>query len=246
MNDTANEGILSDRNGPVAILTINRPDKHNSVTLGMRAALASEIRAADRDADVRVIVLRGAGEKAFCAGADLAEVKGRTMKSDWSNQSAHFRHELPMVIEECRKPTIGALRGYVVGLGLEIALACSLRVASTDAVFRLPELQYGIIPGSGATQRLPRLIGLPWAMDMLLTGRKVDAQFALSTGLVTRTTDPERLMDEALSLAKGIAEVDPAVVSVAKIALQRGGLGHIREDLEFEQLLSTFCIGVRD
>ena len=177
--------LLYETRGPLALITINRPDKLNAISLATVDDLHAAIAAAAADPGVRVLAITGAGEKAFAAGSDLAEVAHRDL-----NQALE-----PIVqgvaerLERCPKPTIAAINGICFGGGLEVALGCDLRVAGRRARFATPEGKLGIIPGGGATQRLPRLVGRAWALDMLLTGEPIDAERALHIGLVTRLVD---------------------------------------------------------
>src|SRR5579872_7565431 len=162
-----------------AILTLNRPEKMNALTPEMREALIAHLTKADADETIAAVILRAEGERAFSAGADLSELGTRTWQTEMS-AGARVRRQLPRAIEEMDKPVIAALHGYVLGAGLEIAMACAIRIAAQNATFGLPELRHGMLPGSGGTQRLPRLVGMSFAMDMLLTGRSIDAATAMT------------------------------------------------------------------
>ncbi|MGH7717021.1 MAG: enoyl-CoA hydratase/isomerase family protein, partial [Vulcanimicrobiaceae bacterium] len=175
----------------VATLTLNRPEKMNALTPDMRESLIGYLAQAELDENISAVILRAEGERAFCAGADLGELKTRTWKTEMSDR-AKLRRVLPRAMEEMGKPVIAALHGYVLGAGLEVAMGCTIRVAAETATFGLPELRHGVIPGSGGTQRLPRLVGMSFAMDMMLTGRSVDAATALQIGLVSRVIPYDR------------------------------------------------------
>ena len=227
-----------------AILTLNRPEKMNALTPAMREALVKHLALADADDSISCVILRAAGERAFCAGADLGELRTRTWVSEMS-ESAKLRRLLPRMIEEMGKPVIAALHGYVLGAGLEVAMACAIRVAAQDATFGLPELRHGVIPGSGGTQRLPRLVGLAWSMDMMLTGRSIDAQTAMQIGLVSRVVAKERLMEEAMSIASTIANLSPFVVKAAKSAAMRSFRRDLDADIEDERALFALCLAAK-
>jgi enoyl-CoA hydratase/carnithine racemase len=227
--------------GEAAILTLNRPEKLNALTSGMREALIAYLLQADADERVAAIILRAAGERAFSAGADLTELRARTWSSEMSD-GAKLRRVLPRTIEELGKPVIAALHGQVLGAGLEVALACTIRIAADNAILGLPELRHGVIPGSGGTQRLPRQVGLAWSMDMILTGRSIDAQTALQIGLVTRVVPAERLMDEAMAVVAAIAKLDRFAVSVAKAATLRSVRRELDADIEEERRLFALCL----
>lgn len=243
--DNSNTHIRVEDRGCVRLVVIDRPDKHNAITIAMRKELCVVMRDSSTDVGVSAVVLTGSGEKAFCVGADLSEVKARTLTSDWTSGGGAWRQELALAIETCKKPSIAAMRGYVIGLGLEIALACTLRIAGDDCVFAFPELDHGIIPGSGGTQRLPRTVGASWSADMILTGRRIDSELAMNIGLVTRTCVPDEVVNEAINLGQRIGEKDPSVVSIAKTAIQRATRNGLYDDLEVEGMLSTLTLGVK-
>jgi len=215
-----------DRDGPVAILTIDRPKVHNALDFETSDALTDAwIRFRDDDG-LRVAILTGAGDRAFCAGADLRGV-GDFYKKLSSSQRLRRSEQVPglggitknLTID---KPTIAAVNGFCLAGGLEIALACDLRIASENASFGLPEVTRGIIPGAGGTQRLPRLIGPERALDLILSGRRIDAEEAERIGLVSRVVAHGDLMEEALAMARVIAENGPLAVRAAKAAIWRG------------------------
>lgn len=225
----------------IGVITLNRPDKMNALTPEMREALISYLEKAESDDGICAIILRAEGERAFCAGADLAELKTRTWTSEMSPR-ATLRRRLPATIEEMGKPVIAALHGYVLGAGLELAMACPIRIAADNATFGLPELRFGVLPGSGGTQRLPRLVGLAWSMDMILTGRSVDAATALQIGLVSRVVSVERLLDEAIAVAEAIKKLSPFAVRAAKTAVQQSFRRCLDDDIEEERRLFALCL----
>jgi enoyl-CoA hydratase/carnithine racemase len=194
------------------------------------------------DDDLRVAILTGAGDRAFCAGADLRDVAEfyRSLTSAERLRRAEHEPGLGGISRnlEIDKPIVAAINGHCLAGGLEIALACDLRIASESASFGLPEVTRGIIPGAGGTQRLPRLIGPERALDLILTGRRIDAREAERIGLVTRVVPQGRLRDEAVALAKQIAENAPLAVRAAKAAVWRGLDLPLEEGLRLEQLLA--------
>ena len=228
-----------------AILTLNRPEKMNALTPEMREALIAFLARAEEETGIAAIVLRAEGERAFCAGADLGELKTRTWKSEMSDR-AKVRRALPRALEEIGKPVIAALHGYVLGAGLEVAMACAIRIAAETATFGLPELKHGVVPGSGGTQRLPRLVGMSYAMDMMLTGRSIDASTALHVGLVSRVVPYDRLMDEAHAVADAIAKLDPFAVKAAKAATLRSFRRELDADIEEERRWFALCLAEKD
>jgi E-phenylitaconyl-CoA hydratase len=226
----------------VALLTIDRPKVHNALDFETSDALVDAwMRFRDDDA-LRVAILTGAGERSFCAGADLRGV-GDFYKTLTSAQRLRRSEQVPglggitknLAID---KPIIAAVNGHCLAGGLEIALACDLRIASENASFGLPEVTRGIIPGAGGTQRLPRLVGPERALDLIMTGRRIDAHEAERIGLVTRVVALADLRQEALAMANAIAANGPLAVRAAKAAVWRGLDVPLEEGLRLEQLLA--------
>lgn len=212
--------VLEERKDQVALLTLNRPEVMNSFNFGMLLALKERIEAIQLDPEVRVVIITGAGEKAFCAGADLKE---RATYSEQQVREFIFTiRNLFTFIEYLNKPVIGAVNGIALGGGTELALACDLRIASTTASMGLTETRLAIIPGAGGTQRLPRLVGRGKAKELIFTGRRVDAQEALDIRLVNKICPPESLLDECLSMAAMICETGPIAIQQAKYAINYG------------------------
>ena len=213
--------VLFEKDGAVATITLNRPDALNSidgVTMTEMQALFAQLRADDA---IRVIVLTGAGERAFCTGMDLKH----TNPPDESYARAAFGGQGDRSFAaslKIDKPVICAINGYALAGGLELALSCDIRIAATGATFGLPEVKIGSIPGAGGTQRLPRLVGLSNAMHMLLTGERIDSAEALRMGLVSRVVEAERLMEEAQAIARAIAANAPLAVRAVKQLVVRG------------------------
>jgi enoyl-CoA hydratase/carnithine racemase len=234
--------IRFDREGAVAILTIDRPEVRNALDFKTSDELVEAWRSFRDDDDLRVAILTGAGDRAFCAGADLRDVAEfyRSLTSAERLRRAEHEPGLGGISRnlEIDKPIVAAINGHCLAGGLEIALACDLRIASESASFGLPEVTRGIIPGAGGTQRLPRLIGPERALDLILTGRRIDAREAERIGLVTRVVPQGRLRDEAVALAKQIAENAPLAVRAAKAAVWRGLDLPLEEGLRLEQLLA--------
>lgn len=225
----------------IAILSLNRSEKMNALTPQMRESLIGHLQQAERDDAIRAVILRAEGERAFSAGADLGELGTRTWASEMSD-GARVRRALPRTIEEMGTPVIAALHGYVLGAGLEVAMACPIRIAAQNATFGLPELRHGVLPGSGGTQRLPRLVGLAWSMDMILTGRSIDAATALQIGLVSRVVAADQLMVEARAIAADIKKLSPFAVKAAKMAVQQSFRRALDDDIEEERRLFALCL----
>ena len=212
------ENVLYEVRGPLALITLNRPSKRNAISLGTLEELHQAVTLAEHDETVRVLAFTGAGDKAFASGSDLAEVEHRDLKKALEPIVQGLAERL----ERLPKPTIAAINGLCYGGGLEVALGCDVRVASETAAFATPEGKLGIIPGGGATQRLPRIVGRGWGMHMLLMGEPIDAQRALSIGLVTKLTAPEALLDEVQAMAEHLATFAPFVPRFMKAMVHSG------------------------
>ncbi len=199
----------------VALVTLDRPEALNALSAALLAQLVSALQDLDADEAMRVIVITGAGDRAFAAGADIKEMSDATPAS--LADSGGFGHwdELRAI----RKPLIAAVRGFALGGGCELAMACDLIIAGQDARFGQPEIRIGVMPGAGGTQRLTRAIGKAKAMDLILTGRAIDANEAERFGLVTRVVPAESTVEQALALAAQIAAMPPLAVAAAKRAI---------------------------
>lgn len=212
------ENILYEVQGPMALITINRPEKHNAISLATLDELHAAVRAAAADDEVRVITITGAGEKSFASGSDLDEVLHR----DLEKALEPIVQGLADQLERMPKPTIAAVNGICMGGGLEVALGCDLRIATPNARFATPEGKLGIIPGGGATARLPRIVGRAWGMEMLLMGEPIDAERALQIGLVTRLVPSDELLGEARRMAEHLARFAPFVPRTMKAMVNFG------------------------
>jgi enoyl-CoA hydratase/carnithine racemase len=212
--------VRVDQRGGVAVWTIDRPDRMNALSRSTLFAIGKLAREAQDNASVRAIVLTGAGEKAFCAGADLKERQGMT-ENDVRVQVELYRQELGP-LDASRKPVVAAINGAALGGGLELALCCDLRVAAAHAVLGLPETSLGIIPGAGGTQRLPRVVGEARAKEMILLARRLSAEEALAWGLVNRVTPVGKaVVDDAVEWIAPIAEGAPLAQAAALEAVDR-------------------------
>ncbi|SPF31392.1 putative enoyl-CoA hydratase/isomerase YngF [Syntrophobacter sp. SbD1] len=212
--------VLEDRSGQTSILTLNRPDVMNSLNFDLLRALGEKVQTLQWDPEVRVIVITGAGQKAFCAGADLKE--RASMPEDQVRQFILTLRSLFTFIEYMNKPVIAAVNGIALGGGTELALACDIRIVSENATMGLTETRLAIIPGGGGTQRLPRIVGKGKAKELIFTGRRVDSKEALDIGLVNKVAPAEKLMDACLEMAAMICEAGPIAVSQAKYAINYG------------------------
>ncbi len=222
MSDPAN--VLVTKEGHLATVTVNREKKLNALDGATISELRAAFEALHVDDSVGAVVFTGAGEKAFIAGADITELAEQGVIDGRAN-SRHGQ-ELTLAIERCSKPVIAAIQGYALGGGLEMALACDLRFASTKAKLGLPEVSLGIIPGYGGTQRLSRLVGTGVALQMILTGDPIGAEDALRVGLVNGVFEPEALTEGVHAVAARIVSRGPHAVAFAKEAVHRGaGMG---------------------
>ncbi|SMC25400.1 short chain enoyl-CoA hydratase [Desulfacinum hydrothermale DSM 13146] len=212
--------VLEERKGQVAILTLNRPEVMNSFNFAMLRGLHEKVESLRFDNDVRVVIITGAGQKAFCAGADLKE--RATLSETQVKEFIFTIRNLFTHIEELPKPVIAAVNGIALGGGTELALACDIRIASATASMGLTETRLAIIPGAGGTQRLPRLVGRGKAKELIFTGRRVGAEEALNIGLVNQVAEPEKLLDACLEMAAMICETGPIAIQQAKYAINYG------------------------
>lgn len=220
----------------IAYVTLNRPKALNAFSVQMRDELYEVLSAVKIDDEVRTVLFKGAGDKAFCAGADLTEF----LTAPSAVKARHIRavRDLWRLFISMPQPLIAAMHGYVIGSGVEIALFCDLRIASEDVVFGMPEVSLGILPAAGGTQTLPRLLGSGRSLDMLLTGRRLRGKEALDAGLVNRLVSRERLLESAEEDALKITACDPRIVRNAKQAVVRGLDMTLEQGLELEQSLA--------
>ncbi|MCR6736882.1 MAG: enoyl-CoA hydratase-related protein [Afipia sp.] len=225
-----------------ALLLLNRPEALNALSF----SILKEISAAIDEVsgwNVRALVVTGAGEKAFCAGADIKELRGRTMTAQ--KRGAEFGQATFARLEQLPFPTVAAINGFAFGGGLELALACTFRLASQNAKLGLPEIKLGLIPGYGGTQRLPRLIGEARALEMILLGRTVSAQEALSFGLVHRLVESD-VLSAAMDFTKEFSSYSLVALNLAREAVTRALDNPVREGLKIEADLSTLAFGTAD
>lgn len=245
MTTTVDEAVGVERRDGVGWITLNRPATINAINDAFRTVVPATLHALDEDPDVRVIVLQGAGPRGFCAGADLKESRPAT--TQFATRSPRSTSNWIRAFDSVSKPVIASIHGFCLGGGLEIALACDLRVASADAVFALPETGLGLIPGGGGTQRLPRIVGLGRALELLLTGERIDANEAYRIGLVNRVAaDGESLGDVTLKLAQRIAERPPLATRLAKEAARSGIDLELGAGLRLEKDLFTMLLATED
>ena len=218
--------ILQERAGSgIVLLTLNRPKEMNCMNFDMIETLGKIIKELNFDMTIRVIIITGAlpleGKRSsFSAGADLSE--RRTLSEDQVRRFISTVRETMVTVENARVPIIAAINGYAFGGGMELALACDLRIASSEAVMGLTETGLAIIPGGGGTQRLPRIVGIAKAKELIYTARRIDAQTALQIGLVNKVVEPHNLIEAAMELAAEIANNGPVAIQQAKFAINYG------------------------
>ncbi|HVF06546.1 MAG TPA: enoyl-CoA hydratase-related protein [Frankiaceae bacterium] len=232
MSETSYGDITVRRDGHVAEVVLNRPQAHNALSTAMARSLATACADVATDRTVRAVVLSAAGEKAFCVGADLKE-RNAFSDADLMRQRPVFRAAFGGVLD-LPQPTVAAVFGFALGGGSEFALACDLIVADESAVFGLPEVTVGVVPGGGGTQTLVRRIGYSRAADLILTGRKVAAQEAYELGIVNCLVPPGEARSAALELAATIAKNSPVGTRAAKQALRLGAGVDLRAGLDVE------------
>ena len=222
--------IRVDRDGAVAIVTVDRQEALNALDVETLTALRDRLRDLADDAETRAVVITGAGEKAFVAGADIKYMSG--LGVDEAKEWGGLGHDATRLLETMPKPTIAAINGFALGGGCELALACDLRYASSKAKLGQPEINLGIIPGWGGTQRLPRVVGLGVAKELLYTGRNVDADEALRIGLVNGLHDP--VLDKAREVAELLAAKSAVALRILKRLANRSPGGDHVENLAAE------------
>ena len=228
--------VTVERDGPIAVVTLNRPEAMNALSRGLRAELATVMRALDGDDGIRAVVLTGAGTRAFTAGLDLKElgVDGLGAANATEAEANPVK-----AIEQCRKPVIGAINGVAITGGFEVALACDILIASENARFADTHARVGIMPGWGLSQKLSRMIGISRAKELSLTGNFLDAQTACAWGLVNRVVPADELLPAARQLATDIASIDPDKVQTYKRLIDDGYALPFGEAMALEQRESS-------
>lgn len=243
MSDTNEAAVLYTREGRVAILTINRPDKLNALNQAVRDEALAHLQAIEKDEGIGAVVITGAGEKSFIAGADIQEFASR---SPFDQREAMAFPRVFDVMANFPKPVIAMINGFCLGGGCELAMSCDIRVASDKARFGQPEIKLGLIPGGGGTQRLPRLVGMGNAMRLILTGDMIGAAEALQIGLVDQVVAHDELRAKTLELAAKIAGFSPLTVRVAKEAMRTSERMAIEEGILHERDLFCLCFSTED
>jgi len=237
------QNILLETNERISTLTINRPDKRNALNQATRDEILQALNSLNRSAETRVLIVTGAGDKAFIAGADIGEFEGRTALTQRESMKGSRIFD---ALEDFPKPVIAMINGFCLGGGMELALACDIRIASDGAKLGQPEINLGIIPGGGGTQRLTRLVGEGKAMELILTGDLIDAVEAKAIGLVNDVVPARELQDRVRGLAGRIAEKSPIALRMAKEAVKTASRLNLREGLDRETDLFSLTFASED
>lgn len=230
------ETLLFQKDGAVAHISLNRPQVVNAYNIQMRDDFSEALSAVQLDQEVRALLITGEG-RGFCAGADLTEFG--SAPSQVIARQVRWERDIWGQLVNLDKPVVAAVHGYCIGSGLEIALLCDLRIAAAGTVFALPEVQLGMIPAAGGTQTLPRSAGRSQALDLLLTGRRIQAEEALTMGLVTRLSAPESLQNEARRLAEDLADLPTEAVTAMKGLLRHGMDLDLLQALDLESRIAA-------
>jgi enoyl-CoA hydratase len=239
------ESILVERDGPVALVTLNRPSVLNALNSKLLEELSQALAQLERDDDVRVVIITGAGTKAFAAGADIGELNALRSGVEGTDK-ARAGQAITLQIERLKKPVIMAVNGFALGGGCELAMAGDIRIASENARFGQPEVNLGLIPGYGGSQRTTRLLGKGMAMFLCLSGDMIDAQMALEIGLVERVVAQDELLSAAKKLAQTIAQKAPLAITACKRAINNGAHLPIADALELEALEFGTLVNTND
>jgi enoyl-CoA hydratase len=235
--------VLVEDDGGIRVITVNRPDKRNALNAAVREALIRAFDDAEADPDVRVVVLTGAGDQAFVAGADVAEFAGR---SAVEQRDAMRSPTLFDRVWSSPRPTIAMIHGWCLGGGCELALTCDIRIAADTAKLGQPEIRLGIIPGGGGTQRLPRLVGYGKALQMILSGEVLDAVSAYEIGLLDDVVSAEELRERTLEVARTMADKSPVTLALAKRAVRAAYEMPLSAGLEHERELFALAFATAD
>ena len=240
---SAFETIILSKTGDVAEIALNRPRVLNAYNMQMRDDMSQALEAVQVDPDVRCVLLRGEGDRAFCTGADLTEFG--TAPSRVIARQVRWERDVWGQFLSLDKPIVAALHGYVIGSGIEMAMLCDIRIASDDAVFGLPEAALGMLPAAGGSQTIPRTVGRSRALEALLSNERMDAAKALDIGLVHRVVPRETLLDEALAQARQLASYPAHLLKAMKETLLRGLDMPLERALEMETSLAATAIATR-
>lgn len=236
--------VLLEKDSNIAVITMNRPKALNSLNSETLKELDKVIEVLEKDSEIYAVVLTGAGEKAFVAGADISEMKD--LNEEQGREFGLLGNRIFRRIEKLDKPVIAAVNGFALGGGCELAMACDIRIASIKAKFGQPEVGLGITPGFGGTQRLPRIVGVGKAKELIYTCDIIKADEALKIGLVNKVVEPEVLLEEAKAMAKKIAQNAPIAVKLCKDSINRGMQVNIDDAIDIEAYDFGKCFSTKD
>jgi len=239
------ENIIYSKEKGIARITVNRPEKRNALNQAVRLELQQTLSDIEEDDSIRVAIVTGAGDKAFIGGADITELKEMTPIACEARAST-LGQQLYTDIENLRVPVVAMINGFCLGGGCELAMCCDIRVASENARLGQPEINIGIFPGGGATQRLPRLVGWGKAKELLYTGRIIDAAEAERIGLVDKVVPPDELGSTVTELAETIASKSPVIIRLLKKAITRGMYSNLPDGLAYDKSTFSLCFATED
>jgi Enoyl-CoA hydratase/carnithine racemase len=239
------KNIIYNKEKGIARITVNRPEVRNALDGPTRAELRAVTRDIDQDKDIRVAIITGAGDKAFISGADISAVRKMT-PPEMEDFASTLGSQLYLEIENLRVPIIAMINGFCLGGGCELAMSCDIRIASEKAKFGQPEINIGIMPGGGGTQRLPRLIGWGRAKELVYTGKIIDAAEAERLGLVDKVVPADKLEETAVGLAQDIANKSPLIMRLIKKTMNRGMYTDLLAALSYEKSNLALCFASED
>jgi enoyl-CoA hydratase len=234
------KSIILKKENRIGFITLNRPEVYNALNASLLGELGEAVEEVRKDPDIGVIILTGAGEKAFVSGADISEIPASNAILAWATSRDH--QSILSQLERLGKPSIAAINGYCLGGGLELAMACSLRIASENARLGLPELGLGLVPGYGGTQRLTRLVGRGKAFEMILTAKPIDAAEAFRIGLVNQVVPLAELIPKAKEMAESILKNGPTAIRLAMDLLLRGQEMSLDNSMAFESAMTSVSL----
>ena len=234
------KNIIFKKENKIGFITLNRPEVYNALNASLLGELGEAVEEVKKDSDIGVVILTGAGEKAFVSGADISEIPASSAILAWETSRDH--QSVLNQLERMGKPSIAAINGYCLGGGLELAMACTLRIASEHAKLGLPELGLGLIPGYGGTQRLTRLVGRGKAFEMILTAKPIDAAEAFRIGLVNQVVPLAELILKAKEMAESILKSGPTAIRLAMDLLLRGQEMSLDNSMAFESAMTSVSL----
>ncbi|UCE52246.1 MAG: enoyl-CoA hydratase/isomerase family protein [Desulfobacterales bacterium] len=239
-----NKAVLYEKNQNVAIITLNRPERLNAINTDLLNGLIEQLETARQDKDILAVILTGAG-RAFCAGEDLKETSSRKSVEDWIEETEGLQ-DVQRVIMSLGKPLIAAVPGYALGGGCEFAMSCDIRIAAEAAKFGFPETEVGLTITTAGTKLLAQIVGLGKAKELVFTGDLIDAPEAYRIGLANKVVLAENLLDEALVMARRIAEKSPLALKLSRIAIDQGLHSSFEQTLELEASHLLTCVGAQN